>query len=350
MKRPPIAVPREWSRMLAFCLFLFPLTLFSCASLAPKQERESPRAEPAVERRIFSSDRYLVCVPGEETTAEALAAEHLDDPGEAWLVEEANDGASFAASDAIVIPLREENPGGLTEDGYQTVPILCYHRFGRKNNGPLCVSEETFARQMAFLAENGYHAIGIEELLGFLNYRRSLPEKSVLITIDDGYRSAYEIAYPILRRHGYTAALFVYTDFIGSSVKSLTWEQLEEMKAAGFDVGSHTLTHCDLSEKRAGEDDRSYRERVRRELLVSKRILDERLNQDTIALAYPYGNASPEILPLCHSLGYRLGVTVRPGANPFFADPLALRREQIVGDQGHDFRDRLKHFEPASLQ
>ena len=350
MRRPPIAVPREWSRALVVCLILFPLTLFSCAPLAPKQEPLSPRAEPAVERRIFRSDRYLVCVPGEETTAEALAAEHLGDPEKAWVVAEANEGASFAASDAIVIPLREENPGGLAEDGYQTVPILCYHRFGRKNDGPLCVSEETFARQMAFLAENGYHAIGVGELLDFLDYRRSLPEKSVLITIDDGYRSAYEIAYPILRRHGYTAALFVYTDFIGSSVKSLTWEQLEEMKAAGFDVGSHTLTHCDLTEKRAEEDDRSYRERVRRELLVSKRILDERLNQDTIALAYPYGNVTPEILPLCHSLGYRLGVTVRPGANPFFADPLFLHRSQIVAGQGPSFQDRLTHFEPAPLE
>ena len=350
MRRPLRAVRREWGRALAICLALCPLTLFSCAPLAPKQERETPRGEPAVEGRIFRSERYLVCAPGEETTAEALAAEHLGDPGKAWLIEEANEGASFSASDAIVIPLREQNPGGLSEDGYQTVPILCYHRFGRKNDGPLCVSEETFSRQMAYLAENGYHAIGIGELLDFLGYRRSLPEKSVLITIDDGYRSAYEIAYPILRRHGYTAALFVYTDFIGSSVKSLTWEQLEEMKAAGFDVGSHTLTHCDLSEKRAGEGDRSYRERVRQELLVSKRILDERLNQDTIALAYPYGNAAPEILPLCQSLGYRLGMTVRPGANPFFADPLFLHRSQIVAGQGPPFQDRLKHFEPASLE
>ena len=350
MKQIRSAVHRGPSRAPVACLALFLVLLFSCAPLPPKQERESPRAEPAVERRIFRSDRYLVCVPGEETTAEALAAEHLDDPGKAWLVEEANDGSSFSASDAIVIPLREENPGGLAKDGYQTVPILCYHRFGKKNDGPLCVSEETFARQMAFLAENGYHAIGIGELLDFLDYRRSLPEKSVLITIDDGYRSAYEIAYPILRRHGYTAALFVYTDFIGSSAKSLTWEQLEEMKAAGFDVGSHTMTHCDLTEKRAEEDDRSYRERVREELLVSKRILDERLEQDTIAVAYPYGNAAPEILPLCHSLGYRLGVTVRPGANPFFADPLFLHRSQIVAGQGPPFQDRLKHFEPASLE
>jgi len=341
---------REWSRALGACLVLFSLTLSSCAPLAPKQERGAPRVEPAVEREVFRSDRYLVCVPGEETTAEALAAEYLGDPEKAWVIEESNEGTSFSGSDAIVIPLREENPGGLAKDGYQTVPILCYHRFGRKNNGPLCVSEETFERQMTFLAENGYHTVGIGELLDFLSYRRGLPKKSVLITIDDGYRSAYEIAYPILRRHGFTAALFVYTDFIGSGVKSLTWEQLEEMQAAGFDVGSHTVTHCDLSEKRAGEDDGAYRERVRRELLESKRTLDARLNQDTIALAYPYGSADPEILPLCHSLGYRLGVTVRPGANPFFADPLALHREQIVVNQGPAFRDRLKPFEPASLE
>jgi len=350
MRRPPGAVQRQWSRAPAACLVLFSLTLFSCAPLAPKQEEAPPRAEPVAERKLFRSDRYLVCVPGENTTAGELASDYLGGPERAWVIEEANGGVSFPAGDAVVIPLREENPGGLEKDGYQTVTILCYHRFGRKNDGPLCVSEETFARQMAFLADNGYHAIGIGELLGFLNYRRGLPEKSVLITIDDGYRSAYEIAYPILRRHGFTAALFVYTDFIGSGVKSLTWEQLEEMKAAGFDVGSHTVTHCDLSKKEKGEDDGTYRERVKQELLESKRMLDERLNQDTIALAYPYGNAAPEILPLCHSLGYRLGVTVRPGGNPFFADPLALRRSQIVVGKGPAFQDRLEHFEPASLE
>ncbi|MCF8063096.1 MAG: polysaccharide deacetylase family protein [Deltaproteobacteria bacterium] len=350
MKQIRRTVHRDWSRAVGACLAPLLLTLFSCAQLAPKKGEDVPPARPAMERETFRSDRYLVCVPGGATTAAELAEQYLGGPERAWMIEEANGGASFSANDAVVIPLRDENPGGLESDGYQTVPILCYHRFGKKKDGPLSVSEAAFARQMAFLADNGYHAIGLGELLDFLNYRRALPKKSVVITIDDGYRSAYDIAYPILRRHGFTAALFVYTDFIGTGAKAMTWQQLGEMKANGFEVGSHTVTHCDLSKKSAGEKDKAYRERVKQELLESKQVLDERLGQDTVALAFPYGNADPEILQLCQSLGYRLGVTVRPGANPFFADPLNLRREQIVADNGPAFQERLKHFEPASLE
>jgi peptidoglycan/xylan/chitin deacetylase (PgdA/CDA1 family) len=332
-------------------LLLIPFIWFhSCLPLAREHGEGAPERDSAVKRQTFRSDRYLVCVPGETTTAVDLAGRYLDGPEKAWVIEEANGRATFSPADTVVIPLSEENPGGLEKEGYQTVPILCYHRFARENDGLLCVSEEAFADQMAFLADNGYRTIGVEDLLGFLNYRRGLPKRSVLITIDDGYRSAYEIAFPILVKHGFTATLFVYTDFINTSVNSLTWEQLREMKDAGFEVGSHTVTHCDLSKPDGGEARGVYRERVKRELLVSKQTLDERLAQDTIALAFPFGGTTPEILQMCHSLGYRLGVTLRPGANPFFADPLALRREQISGEGGAPFKERLKLFESASLQ
>ena len=73
------------------------------------------------------------------------------------------------------------------------------------------------------------------------------------ITIDDGYRSVYDLAYPILKKHNFTATLFIYTDFVDNSPNALTWEQLRELAQAGFEVEAHTITHADLTLKRKGE-------------------------------------------------------------------------------------------------
>lgn len=332
---------------LCLVLLLFPMA--SCVTPGGTGGAKSPSSSKT-EAMLFRSDRYLVCVPDEDTTAAVLAARYLGASNKAWIIEEANGNQRFDAGRAVVIPLREDNPGGLEKDGYQIVPILCYHRFGPGCDGPLCMSRETFARQMAFLADGGYHVVGLRALLDFLHYRRSLPERSVVITLDDGYRSAYDIAYPILREHGFTATLFVYTDFVGAGAGALTWEQLREMKAEGFDVGSHTVTHCDLAKPLEGEKDSAYRARVERELSQSKQILDEKLGQDTIAIAFPYGSATPGVLQLCQAVGYRLGMSVSSGGNPFFADPLVLRRHQITVDQGPPFHERLGCFEPFSLE
>ena len=84
-----------------------------------------------------------------------------------------------------------ENIGGISNHGLQTVPILCYHRFGNGCNSPLCVSAELFDHQMRYLRNHGYRVISPEQLLNFLSYRQAIPKKAVMITIDDGYRSVY---------------------------------------------------------------------------------------------------------------------------------------------------------------
>jgi len=335
--------------MPAFLSFVLLCTV-SCVTTGTK-EKATSSAEPGTrETEVFRSSRYVVCLLEKSSSAETLAEQYLGGRERAWVIEEANGADAFEENDTVVIPVREENPGGLEKDGYQVVPILCYHRFAVECKDELCVPAGEFDRQMAFLAEEGYHVITLNDLHEFLHYRSGLPEKAVVITIDDGYRSTYEIAYPILRKYGFTAAVFVYTDFIDAGSKALSWEQIREMKANGFDVGSHTVSHCDLTKPLKEEDDQAYRKRVRDELLKSKQILDEKLAQDTFALAFPYGNMTPGLLQLCQSLGYRLGFTVRPGNNPFFADPLALKRDQVRWNGDPPFEEYLEAFCAMSLE
>ena len=192
--------------------------------------------------------------------------------------------------------------------------------------------------------------ITLGELLDFLQYRHALPKRSVVITIDDGYKSAYEIAYPILKRYGFTATLFIYTDFVEASKNAITWDQLREMKADGFEVGSQTLSHCDLTKKREGEDDQAYMARIKRELFISKQIINKKMEQDTIYLAFPYGSYDQRVLNICDQAGYKIGLSVKGGGNPFFADPLALKRDQILKKEMESFITMVKTFYEFSLE
>lgn len=311
--------------------------IFLAASCSPVKTGVRPP-----DGSVFRSDDYIVhqLQPGDTPTA--LARKYLGDERQSWRIEDANADRPFRAGTFIHIPLKDRNRGGLSPDGYQQVPILCYHRFAEECTSPLCVPADLFEQQMKYLKENGYRVISPEALLDFLDYRRSIPQKSVIISIDDGYRSVYDIAYPILKKYGFTATLFIYIDYVGVSSKSVTWGQLAEMKAAGFCIGSHTVAHSDLSKNSDGENEQAYLKRVERELVLSKEILDRKLSQDTFVLAYPFGRYTRQVRDMTAAAGYRLAMTVKRGGNPFFGNPHTLHRDQVLKRDMQTFASRLK--------
>lgn len=316
----------------------------------------SRTSEPAIagdkpeERIVFRSEDYAVVrLKGDESAA-SLAQEFLGNSRKAWVIEEANRGAVFSKDQMIVIPLKEENRGGLTPEGYQIVPVLCYHHFAERCDSSLCTPTALFEQHMRALKEGGFSVISTTELSEFLAFRKTIPKKAVVINLDDGYRSTYEIAYPILKKYGFTATFFIYTSFIGASKNALTWDQLKALKADGFEVGSHTVNHANLSKRLDGESEKEYLARVKRELEVSKKILDDRLNQNTQYIAFPYGEFSPVVLKLCEETGYRVGFSVKAGGNPFFSEPLTLKRDQILKKDMESFSGKLKTVQPISLK
>ncbi len=311
--------------------------LISCSSV--KTGVQSPD-----QSIVFKSNDYIVYKLQAQDTSAALAQKYLGDKSKYWLIEDANQNQPFKIGTFIHIPLKDRNRGGLSPEGYQQVPILCYHRFAKKCASPLCMPEHVFEQQMKFLKDNGYRVISPDELLGFLDYRHSIPKKSVMISIDDGYRSVYNVAYPILKKYGFTATLFIYIDYVGVSSKSVTWQQLAEMKAAGFSIGSHTVAHSDLSKKSDSESDNAYLKRVNRELTLSKEILDRKLSQDTFVLAYPFGRCTRQVRYMTEANGYRLAMTVKRGGNLFFANPHTLNREQVLKRDMQTFISHLKVF------
>jgi peptidoglycan/xylan/chitin deacetylase (PgdA/CDA1 family) len=325
-----------------FIALILPTGLISCALPGPSPEDSS--------NNIFRSKDFIIYQLPTAATPADLAEKFLSDRAKSWMIEETNPGVGFSSGELIVIPLNNFNRGGLHRDGIQTIPILTYHRFANDCDSPLCVRTSVFDNQMKYLKENDFHVIKPEQLLSFLDYKEGLPEKSVLITMDDGYRSTYEIAYPILKKYGFTATLFIYSNFVGVSKMAITWDQLKELKENGFSIGSHTISHSDLTMRGEGETDADWIARVEKEIYGSKQILDKKLNQDTILLAYPYGKYDQRSIKTARKAGYKIAVSVERGGNPFFADPLYLRRDQILQKDMQTFISRLNTFKPMSLK
>ena len=293
----------------------------------------APATPPsAVGRVLGRSERFVIYQPAVGDTLRSISARFLGAESRDWIVADFNGIAQAEVDRPLVVPLKPINPLGVYADQYQTVPILCYHRFGG-GGGKMTVSAANFAAQLDWLARNDYHVIGLAQLVGFLEGRQAVPRRSVVITIDDGYESVHRVALPLLRKHGFAATLFVYTDFIGSP-DALSWAQLQDLVASGLvDVQAHSKTHRNLIEREAGEPDERYRQWLDIEVRAPRELLERRLPVQVRHYAFPYGDANQTLLDLLARQRYQLGLTVNPGGNGFFAQPLMLRRTMVYGDQ-----------------
>jgi peptidoglycan/xylan/chitin deacetylase (PgdA/CDA1 family) len=287
---------------------------------------------------------FALVVVGDADSPATLAERYLGDAGKAWQIREMNTADALRPGQVAVVPLRVRNPVGVHVNGYQTVPILCYHRFGNRW-GRLAVSPAAFEAQMEHLARNGYRVVSLRQLARFLDGKEALPPRSVVITIDDGYRSTYDVAYPILRKYGFHATVFLYSDFVGAS-DALTWTQMKDMAASGLiDIEPHSKTHANLTLRLPGESEPRFRERVKREVDAPVAALRERLGDASFTYAYPYGDVNEYVVELLQRQGVRQGVTVTPGGNAFFAYPYMLRRSMVFGGEDIDaFKTKLVTF------
>ena len=156
----------------------------------------------------------------------------------------------------------------------RAVPVLNYHQVEVKDGNPLTLHPEQFEAQMAYLKEEGYTTVTIDELMDACENGAALPEKPVVITFDDGYEDNYEYAYPILQKYGFKATIFLIYDLTDAYPGYLTWNEIAEMKASGLmRFESHTMTHANLSKLTAEAD-------LRHEIADSQRLLSEKLGYD----------------------------------------------------------------------
>ena len=318
----------------------------SCATPPPPPPEQPSPVPPAVDPGpvVGRDNDYVIVSARSGETLASLAERYLGDAGKAWWIAQLNNASTVREGQIVVVPLRQRNAIGVFANGYQTVPILCYHRFGTKTS-KLNVTPAAFEQQMEWLARNGYTVVTLARLARFLDGKEALPAKSVAITIDDGYRSSYEIAYPILRKYGFPATVFLYTDFVGAS-DAMTWAQMKDMTSSGLvTIQPHSKSHANLTQRLPNETDARYRDRIRREVDAPVTVIKERLAEPIFAFAYPYGDVNEYVVDLLVKDSVGQGVTVTPGGNPFYAYPYMLRRTMIFGNDDLDaFKAKLVTF------
>ena len=343
---------------LPICAALLGL-LQGCSTAPPPPEPPvaplpAPLAPPAGGDVLGRNERLMIYLPAAADSLASIAARFLGSAEKAWVIAEFNGIRQATLGQPLVVPLKPLNPGGVLADSIQSVPILCYHRIGpssalRGLGGKMTVTASNFAAQLEHLARNDYHVIPLSQLLDFLEGRQALPQRSVVITFDDGYESVHRHALPLLRKYNFPATLFVYTDFIGAG-DALSWSQLNELAASGLvSVQAHSKTHRNLIERVTGETDERYRQMLELEARAPRELIERRLASPVRHFAYPYGDANDSVLEVLGRQQYQLAVTVNPGGNAFFAQPLMLRRTMIYGD--HDleaFKARLQIRRPVA--
>lgn len=312
----------------------------------PKASAESHASTPMNGEVLARSNRLVIYRPGDGDDLRSIAARFLGSEDKAWVIGEFNGVSRIDTGEPLVVPLKPLNPTGVHADHYQTVPILCYHRFG-PGNDKMVVSPANFAAQLDWLAANSYHVVRLEQLAAYLRGEHPLPRRSVVITIDDGYESVHRHALPALRKHGFPATLFVYTDFIGAG-DALSWTQLHELSSSGLiDIQAHSKSHRKLIDRTPGDSDQQYRQWLELEARVPRETLEKRLPVKVRHYAFPYGDANETVREVLARQQYELAVTVNPGGNAFFAQPLMLKRTMIFGE--HDieaFKARLQVSRP----
>lgn len=302
------------------------------AACATAPDGPGPAKTPAVARDgvLGRSPHVLVARLGPGDTPASLARRYLGDESLAWRVSGVG-GRTPQPGEAAAIALKPDEASPVAPARH--VPILCYHRFtAGASHGRMEVSAAQLDAQLKWLKSDGWTVISLAALAEFMDGRGSLPPKSIAITVDDGYRSAFEVAAPIFKSYAVPATFFVYPDFIGAG-EAMSWAQLDELqKTRIFAVQPHSKTHTDMAKRRSAESQKSYADRVRMELEGSSESLSKHLKADQEVFAYPFGATNTQVLEGARRAGYKMAVTVARGGNSAWSPPLLLRRDMIFGD------------------
>ncbi|GAB2749570.1 polysaccharide deacetylase family protein [Streptomyces bullii] len=223
------------------------------------------------------------------------------------------------------------------------VPILMYHAVAVDPNDatrPLSVTPEAFVEQMAVLAELGFTPVDTAALAAGWRSGRTLPERPVLITFDDGYEGVHRHALTALAKYGFPATLFVTTGWLrgpydtgGAPDTMLDWDQVRELADSGVEIGGHSHSHPQL--------DQLSDAALRSELIHCKEILGDQLGTVPASFAYPYGYSSRRVRQAVRETGYAQALAVGNGLARRRQGPYALRRVTVRRGTGIDEFERV---------
>lgn len=216
----------------------------------------------------------------------------------------------------------------------KTVPVLMYHSIVYQKNNILRIPKEKFEAQMKWLKDNGYTTMTMNEAYEAVSNKKEIPEKSVLITFDDGYIDNYENAFPIMKKYNLKGTVFMITSKINDDKDGyLTADMLKKMDKGGMEIESHTVTHTDL-------DTLSYSKQLN-ELKTSKSTLEALLGKNVDFLAFPTGKYNENTIKAAKEAGYKMCFKMKGGQGTISDNIYKFPRFFI----GEDFKDFISRVE-----
>jgi peptidoglycan/xylan/chitin deacetylase (PgdA/CDA1 family) len=247
----------------------------------------------------------------------------------------------------------------------QTI-IFCYHGLVDKVRFPgTQITPAAFEAQMKELKDRGITVIGMQDLLAWKRGEKNIPPRCAVVTFDDGLKSQYEVAWPIMKKLGYTFTMFIYTEGVRGGLfgggEAITWEQLGDMRDNGIDIEAHSATHQDLREGHPvtvrepdGKKTRKkltgpeYDQFLQNELVGCKNLLEQRLGIKVNCFAVPYGFYNQHVKDIARNAGYEAMFTVY-GQPITWTSPLdALGRWAIEANKPKVFEDAVKMIASSS--
>jgi peptidoglycan/xylan/chitin deacetylase (PgdA/CDA1 family) len=232
----------------------------------------------------------------------------------------------------------------------QTI-IFCYHRLVDKIHTPWTeITPAAFEAQMKMLKDKGITVISLQDYLAWRRSEKNIPARSAVITFDDGWKSQYDVAWPIMKKYGYTFTMFVYTEGIAGGKagggQAITWEQLADMRDNGVDIEAHSATHQDMREGQpidllalGGKRTRTrlrgqqYEDWLKNEVVGCKELLEQKLAIKINCFAVPLGKYNDHVKEMARNAGYDAMFTVYGQALGFNSPMDSLGRYAIEANK-----------------
>jgi peptidoglycan/xylan/chitin deacetylase (PgdA/CDA1 family) len=231
----------------------------------------------------------------------------------------------------------KENEEGLSK---MAIPILVYHRFGSVVADSMTVTTQHFESHVKYLIETNYTVIPLRQLVDYhLGKSKSLPFRSIAITVDDGHKSVYTDLFPLVKKYKIPVTLFLYPSAISNASYAMTWDQLREIQASGlFEFQGHTYWHPNFKNERKKLRPPDYENFVEMQLKKSKEKLQKELGIQVDMLSWPFGIYDEHLIQKAVEAGYVSAFTIERFHTKASDPVMALPRYLITdADKGKAF-------------
>ncbi len=217
--------------------------------------------------------------------------------------------------------VRDQRDNSATE-----IPCFAYHRFGDSRYPSTNIDLGVFESQLQYLREKDYTVLTLAQAQSRLRSGEGVPEKSVVLTVDDGYASFLSGAMPLLREYGFQATLFVQTENVGDP-GFLGWEELRQLQSEGIEIGNHSASHAHFLNM--GQDQRL--ERFRKDVRQAQQAFASKMGKTPDLFSYPFGEFTPGMQDVIRDMGFSAAAAQKSGVMHAGGDRYAIPRFPMGG-------------------